>query len=463
MKRFCLLFITLLFSSTMVVANQNLQNLLDKLNTTEQTDQKLDLYWEIYEEIFKKDSKLAYKYAQEYNKLAILSTRLDHKSKSYWALARLNGLLGKLDDSFENYLQAIHWSKLAGLKERVGHSLKNIGNIFQNVEEFDKAYQYYFDALDIYEELNLKPQIINVYRSISVCKRKEGNFNDAFKYAERALSQAKYLKNDRYINIVYNSIGITNYMMEDYGQAREMYIRSLENIANLDNQTEVLAKAYNNIGETYREEGNFEKANEYFHKALAEKRKLNKPVLTASTLLNIGKLHLMENHYFEAINSLEEAISKMDQNIIDENLIDAIKQSTIAYELAKNEGLKVDFEPMIAYNKILSQQFDLTQQIRKELVQRHNQYMLDNSFEKQALQANIGQLQNTKLYLIWAGILIIVVFLVLIFLMNRALKKAQRKSQEIVQTLNQMKGVLGKSFQRMLDDDTFTITTKKNS
>ena len=459
MKRFCLLVITLFFTSSLVVAKENLQDLINKLNESKQTNQKLEVYLKIYKETLKKDNDLAYKYALEYNELAIFSNSSYHKAYSYWALARLNELLGKLDDSFENYLQAIYWCKLAGLKDRVGYSLKNIGNIFQSVGEFDKAYQYYFDALDIYEELNLQPEIINAYRSISICKRKEGNFNDAFKYAERALKQAKYKKNDRHINILYNSIGITNYVIKDYRQAREMYIQSIENIDNLNNKTEVLAKAYNNIGETYREEGKFNRAHQYFQKALAEKRKLKNPSFTSSTLLNIGKLYLMENNHFEAIKFLEEAVSNMDQNIINENLIDAIRESTRAYELAKNEGLNVDYEPMIAHNKILSQQFNLTQQMRMELVQQHNQYMLDNSFEKQALQANIGQLQNTKLYLIWGAILIIVVFL--IFLMNQALKKAQRKSQEIIQTLNQMKGVLGKSFQRMLDDDTFTITTRK--
>ena len=461
MKRFCLLFITLFFISTMVVANQNLQSLQNKLNTTEQIDQKLELYWKIYKETFGKDNDLSYRYALEYNKLAMLSTSLDHKSNSYWALARLNRLQGKLDNSFENYLQTIHWSRLAGLKERVGYCLKNIGNIFQNVGEFDKAYQYYFDALNIYEELNLKPEIINAYRSISICKRKERNFNDAFKYAERALTLAVRTKNDKYINALYNLVGMINHEIGDYRKARQMYFESIKDLDNLKNQSEILGIAYNNVGETFSEERNFEKAHEYFEKALVEKRILNLPKTTAFTLQNIGKLYLMENDYKRATSFLRQAISLMDENKIDEDLTGAIKEITKAYDLANNQGLQVDLSPLLAYNKILSKQFSLTQQMRKELIDQHNQYMLDKSFERQALQANIGQLQNTKLYLIWAGVLIIVVFLVLIFLMNRALKKAQRKSQEIIQTLNQMKGVLGKSFQRMLDDDTFTITTKK--
>lgn len=461
MKRFCLIFIVVLFSSAVAVANDNLQNLLEKINSTEQTEERLDLYWEIYFETLAKDLDLSFKYALEYNKLAISSDRLDHKSNSFWALAWLNKKLGNLDKSYENYLLAIHWGRLAGLKERIGDGFKNIGNIFKEVSEFDKAYQYYYDALAIYEDLNLNPKIINTYRSISMGKWKEQNFDDAFKYAERALALSIRDQNDKYINILYNLVGMINHEAGDYRKAREMYFESINNIDSLVNKSEILGIAYNNIGETFSKQGDFEKAHAYFDKALKEKRFLNKPKTTAYTLQNLGKLYLMKNDYSRATTFLGESISLMDVNKIDEDLTGAIEEITKAYDSANNQGLNLDLSPLLAYNKILSKQFRLTQQMRKQLIEQHNQYMLDRSFEKQDLQANIGQLQNTKLYLIWAGVLIIAVFLFLIFLMNRALKRAQRKSQEIVETLNQMKGVLGKSFQRMLEDDTFTITTKK--
>ena len=461
MKRYCLLFVILLFSTAAAVGNDNLQILFEKLNSTEKTEEKLEFYWKIYFETYNEDYDLSLKYALEYNKLAVYSDSEYHKSNSFWALAWLHKKLGNLDNSYENYLLTIHWAKLAGLKERVGDGLKNIGNIFQDISEFDKAYQYYYDALDIHEELGRNSKVISTYRSISICKRKEKNFHDAFKYVKRALALALKDQNDKYINMLYNLIGMIHYEIGDYTKAREMYFQSVRNIDSLTNKSEVLGIAYNNIGETFSKQGNFEKAHAYYNKALKEKRFLNKPKTTAYTLQNLGKLYLMKNDYSRATSFLRESISLMDANKIDEDLTGTIEEITKAYNSANSQGLNLDLSPLLAYNKMLSKQFRLTQQMRKQLIKRHNQYMLDRSFEKQALQANIGQLQNTKLYLIWAGVLIITVFLFLIFLMNRALKKAQHKSQEIVQTLNQMKGVLGNSFQRMSDDDTFTIITKK--
>ena len=461
MKRFCLLFAHLLFTSTIVAGNNNLQSLLNKLDTTEKPEDKLELYWQIYNESYGNNYDLSLKYAMEYNKLAVSFDNSNHKSNSYWALAWLNKRLGNLDSSYENYLLAIYWGKRSGLRERVGDGFKNIGNIFQDVSEFEKAYQYYYDALAIYEELDLTPKVINTYRSISTCKRKEKDFDEAFKYAERALKLALREQNHLYINILYNLIGMINYEIGDFRKARKMYFESIKNIDRIKNRSLTLGIAYNNIGETFGEEGNFEKAHEFYNKALKEKKLLNKPKTTAYTLRNLGNLYLLNNDYSHATSFLQESISLMDTNRIDEDLTGAVEDITAVYNSALKQGLNLDLSPLLAYNKMLSKQFRLTQQMRKQLIKQHNQYMLDKSFEKQALQANIGQLQNTKLYLIWAGVLIITVFLFLIFLMNRALKKAQHKSQEIVQTLNQMKGVLGDSFQRMSDDDTFTIITKK--
>ena len=247
----------------------------------------------------------------------------------------------------------------------------------------------------------------------------------------------------------------------EYELARKSYFNSIEKIEKIEEKSLRLSYAYNNIGETYKDEGDLSNAYEYFQKSLIEKRKLGNPELVSSTLLNIGKLHLLNEEYLKAIDVLNDAVSMINPKMINETLTEAIQELSTAYKMADEAGLDMDLRPLIVCNELLADQFKLTNEMAKKLTEQHNQYMLDRSFEKQALQANIGQLQNTKLYLIWAGVLIITVFLFLIFLMNRALKKAQHKSQEIVQTLNQMKGVLGNSFQRMSDDDTFTIITKK--
>ena len=404
---------------------------MNRLNTTDRADQKLELYWQIYKATFKKDNSLAYKYALEYNKLAILSTRPDHKSYSYWALARLNTLQGKFDDALENYFQVIHWSKVAGLKERVGYSLKNIGNIFQSIEKFDKAYQYYFDALDIYEELDLKPEIINAYRSISICKRKEGNFNESFKYAERALKLAKHSKNYKHINLVYNSMGITYYRMEDYTKAREMYLQSIGEIENLDNETLVLSKAYNNIGETYRETGDLPQAKLYFKKALKMKLKTKDKNLIASTLINLGKLALVEHKPDSAIIFLERALYLLDPAVINHDLKDASSLLVQAYEAKKNPS-EEDFKRILELNRtyisrIHRSNIDNSQKLFSFME-------INDEIQEEALylQQKTKTIQNRTLWIMAIAAMVVLGLLMLLYYRERRFKNfIQRMWEDI--------------------------------
>ena len=433
-KRFCLLFIHFLFASTLAVANQDLQNLLDKLNETNQIDQKLELYWTIYKEAYGKDNHLAYKYAKEYNKLAMLSNKSEHKSNSYWALAWLSRKRGRLDDSFENYLQVIHWSKLERLEKRVGFSLKNIGNIFQEIGEFDKAYQYYFDALDIYKELDLKPEIINAYRSISICKRKEGKFNEALKYAERALNRAQHSKNYKYINLIKNGIGTIYFAMEDYKKAREMYLLSIDEIENVDNQIMVLSIAYNNIGETYLETGDLPQAKSYFEKALKMKFKTNDKNRIAFTLNNLGKLALVEHKTDSAIIFLERALSFIDSTEINDDLPDAPSLLIQAYESKKNPS-EDDYKRVLELNRTY------IAQIRNSNIDKNQKLLglmeINDEIQEEAqyLQQKTKTIQNRTFWIIVIAAIAVLGLLILLYYRERRFKNFMQRMWEDIKDI----------------------------
>ncbi len=463
MKSFYLFFSFLvIFSSSLIASNQeNVDSLKEQINNSFDNNVKLKKYWELFNAQQALNPREGLDEMKKYNLLAIEHGTESDKANSFWAIAKINFKKGNLDASFENYVLSNKWYKIANNREQVANGLKNIGIIFQFVEEYDKAYSYYYDAIDIFKELKLESEEINTYRSISICKEKEGKFSEALKYADRGLQKAIASNDNKYINILYNRIGNTYYAMNNYEEARKMYFNSIAHYASLKKEVKVAAYAYNNIGETYMEQGDIEKAHEFFQMALVEKEKYGNKNVLGSTLLNIGKLYIQDNDPINAIRFLDRAITNLNKERINSNLISAIEAITLSYKIGVENNLVDNVSPMIEYNKLLTEQFARVQEQRIKLVQKHNQYMLEKSLETQELQASIGQLKSTKLYLIWGGIFIVCLFLFLIYLMNKALVKAQRKSFEVATTLHEMQKILGNSFQRMKEDDTFTVTTKK--
>ncbi|MDN5215956.1 tetratricopeptide repeat protein [Fulvivirgaceae bacterium BMA12] len=350
MKRFFVLIVTCSFICSGAVGKEKLPDLLDRLNTSQRLEEKLEIYWEIFLETLSDDPNLYYDLMVKFNDLAINHGSSEDKAKSFWAKAWLSQRLGNLDSAFENYLKSNYWYKQAGLVEFTGDGLKNIGNILKEVNEFGIAYQYYFSALDIYEDLKINPKIINTYRSISTGKLKEKNYADALKYANKALAKAINTHDDKYINIILNLVGMIYYYKKDYTTARNNYFNSIKNIDHLKNKTQILGMAYNNIGETFREQGNYEKAYEYFKQSLSKKLALNNPPLVATTLLNIGKLHLIEGKTDSAIVFLEKALTNLDPGIINENLQEVSSTLIKAYERKSNPGEK-DYKRLLELNR----------------------------------------------------------------------------------------------------------------
>ncbi|MDN5215957.1 tetratricopeptide repeat protein [Fulvivirgaceae bacterium BMA12] len=463
MKRFFIIILIFGFVSNKntVQANNEIDSLIATFNTTLQPAQKIPVLLRLTELHFNSDFEKAFEYANELQMLTSQYGTIQDKATAAWYFGKVYRYNGQFDLAVVNYLFSAELFGEADLGLDLAGVLNDIGYIFYKVQEYEQAKQYYYDALFLYEKHNASESIIRINFNLSTCFREEKKYNDALRYTDQALKLAERIMDQVSINKTYNYIGTIYFEKGEYQLARENYLNSIKNINEKENKALRLSYGYNNIGETYQEEGDLTRAHNYYKKALAEMQKLSKPALLVNTLLNIGKLHLAENDCLQAISALSNAISKVNPKIIDERLIETVEKLNEAYKIANERNLEVDLKPLIAYNEILGNQFKLTNEMRKSLVEQHNQYMLQNSFEKRALQANIGQLQNTKLYLIWGAIFVVVVFLVLIFLMNQALKKAQRKSQEMVMALTQMKGVLGKSFQRMAEDDAFTITTKK--
>ncbi len=421
MKRFFALLTTCAFICSEATGNERLPDLLDRLSSAQQLEERLEIYWEIYLETLSDDPNSYYDLMVKFNDLAMNHGSAEDKAKSFWALARMNEKLGTLDGAFENYLKSNYWYKQAGLFEYAGDGLKNIGILLRNVNEFDKANHYFSEALEVFTKLNLENKIINTYRSISLCKIKEKNYASALKYANQALTKATNAHDDKYINIILNLLGMIYYYKGDYTTARNNYFNSIKNTDHLENKTEILGMAYNNIGETFREQGDYEKALEYFKESLSKKLVLNNPPLVATTLLNIGKLYLIEGKTDSAIVFLEKALTNLDPGIINENLQEVSSTLIKAYERKSNPEEK-DYKRLLELNRsYISRIHHSNRQSYQKLLS------LLSANDEVASQAQYHQqkaksLQSRSIWIITAALLAILGLLVLLYYREKRFK-----------------------------------------
>ncbi|HBE9109969.1 TPA: tetratricopeptide repeat protein [Clostridioides difficile] len=210
----------------------------------------------------------------------------------------------------------IHYKKRIKLIRNVkGDILKeantynNIGVIYENLREFDKAIGYCEKALDIFELNKSKDRDINllrIYGNLSTIYSRVEKHKKALYYCKKELKIAKKILNKKDIELayVYKNIGFVNSNLGDDENALDCYKNALEiGKTNLEENHIEILNLYNNITSVYINLGEYEKALNYSKKMLNlnESREKESLYHKASSYNNISSSYKYLEEYEKAV------------------------------------------------------------------------------------------------------------------------------------------------------------------
>jgi len=301
-------------------------------------------------EILNKSLDLGLKHLEENNEH--LANTFHLKCLTYWSKGDY------YQASFSEEEAVKRWKIIYGDKSyNVAKGYNNIGLCNKNTGRFDKALDYFKNALSIDENVldSLHPDIASIINNISVVYKIKGDYDQALNYSKRAInitlnthpvdsillankynnigmiyidindtvSAYKYYKLtlDIRLNTLendhpdiagsYNNMGRINRIEGRYDLALDYYNKSLEIYKKIyTGKHPDIAMCYNNISNTYKEKGDFDKAIFFNSKALGiryEFYRENHPDI-ANCYLTFGDIYERMGQYEEALNYLESAI-----------------------------------------------------------------------------------------------------------------------------------------------------------
>jgi tetratricopeptide (TPR) repeat protein len=214
--------------------------------------------------------------------------------------------LGVVYDNLGDYNKALeyHFKALEIRKAVLGEnhsdtaiSYNNIGNVYSYLGEYDKALEYYNKALEITKAVlgENHADTASSYNNIGVVYDELGDYDKALYFKNKALEIQKEVLGEKHPDTAmsYNNIGVVYFNLGNYDKALEYFIKALEI------QKEVLgekhpdtAMSYNNIGVVYKNLGDYDKALELYNKSLEiRKERLGESnPYTQQTLRNIAKV-----------------------------------------------------------------------------------------------------------------------------------------------------------------------------
>ena len=193
-------------------------------------------------------------------------------------------------------------------------ALLNLGGIFGQTWQFEKALEFVLRAEKIYETSPVKTDeyLSFIYSRLGRIYSSLGDYSKAEEYYNNSLLLMPEIKSYSDLNkssliFLYNSMGILNRRMKKYQKAIEHYNNAVRLSRMLD--PSLLSLLYGNIANTYRELKEYKTSEVYFKKAICEKKVINRKDSAdfAIILTDYSSLLLDEKKLDQASPVLEQA------------------------------------------------------------------------------------------------------------------------------------------------------------
>ncbi len=353
-----------------------------------------------------------------------------------------------------------------------------IADIYFEQKTYYMAMQNYFSAFEIYNRLGMKKESAYAQMNIGETYFIQGVEDVSLSYYKQAEEIFNIINNQRGLAKVKNKIGLVNLEMYQYDKAMEMFNQSLK-ISELLKDPQLTAETYCNIAETYFQSEDFNNENQYLTKAIIKFRlsgdrlsmgkcyykigdmylyqeeydkayinylqsgnifkAFDLPLLQTQVKNKLARINFIQGMYQEAMTTVKEALNTATEHELLQEKSDAyLLMADISYALKKNTEA---YDNLQRYIQVKD---SVIQEKREERFSELQVSIATKEKEKElALAAQEMQRKEIVFRVVMIMSTLILLFLVIIFLNNRKIKKVnnlltmrndeiKRRNEEIV-------------------------------
>ena len=313
--------------------------------------------------------------AKDYDKaLMILDSALrepaimandDSKGRLFHLKGYIYRKMGNDTTALANYYYALDAYKNSTDLKPLSELLNNIGRVYKEYNDLDKALKNYKDAYAALEnDPNLELKLLN---NISLIYRNMGAYDQAITYYLKGLELLEKVNNNRQKAAFMNNLCVAYFFQGKFGKAEHYGLEALK-IWEQENMEKKSSLPLNNLALLYKETQQWNKAVDHFQRSIQIKEKYNDPTLN-NGYNNLAELHLEKKNYRKADEYLDKALALSPSNLDDRSHTLELK-AAIARKQGKTElwGSYLD-QVVTLKNTIHDKQMELHAISRRNLAQ----------------------------------------------------------------------------------------------
>jgi tetratricopeptide (TPR) repeat protein len=154
-------------------------------------------------------------------------------------------------------------TKLVGIDSaKLGAVYNNMANIYQQLNQLEKAKEYYKSSLDIFNAENHYEGKVAVSMNIGIIELQNNNLESAFNYTKNAEALAKEKKDTLNLIAVYVNLADYYVKISDFNMSEE-YLETSLKLSKKFKSRMLIAETYKSFVNLYKTKKDFKKAFEY--------------------------------------------------------------------------------------------------------------------------------------------------------------------------------------------------------
>jgi signal transduction histidine kinase len=339
----------------------------------------------------------------------------------YKRKAHVLGLEGNFEGAIKLHKEIKALGEASNDTILMGNSFLDIGVLYARKDEYYVAVDYFFKSLELYEAVNYDAYIPSILNNIGAIYQDTKDYDKALVYLKKAKDNYGEEEGNIIVYLLIN-LGVTSKNLGLYDEALEYYNQALEKAVVLDDSEVLVAQIKNVKGQLYLAQNEKEKALSFSKEALSVFRKENSKEDIAECLIRMATIYRVQGKILLALKCAKES---KEINIAIGKLGGLVNDYQELAMINKKLGNSSDaFEYLEQYVEIRDSIFDADK--REEFVQLEAKY----SYEQEELQLNseinllkkdkkIQKSRQTTLVLALASILIALLALFWVFNNNK--------------------------------------------
>jgi signal transduction histidine kinase len=259
------------------------------------------------------------------------------KNQLYYHSSWANMVLNRYEKAYE-WTHKLEQLGISAKNESAKQwSLSQFGVLYTEINEFDKAAQYFCKAIESSLKRDIPIEICEDYRMLAKLYIKAKNFDLALKASEDAVKYVDKIANDDFMRYrIYINHGVVLKECKQYDKAIAAYTKA-ESIGKSIKNAPILVRAYVGLMSIYTLKGDYEKAE--FYARLCPKIEQISTSDMPSYQNTLGNLYIKQKKYADAINILKQGIALCEKNKKIDILQNNYALIAEAYANSNKEGL----------------------------------------------------------------------------------------------------------------------------